>query len=129
MGTTDYYDIFGLPKNATQEQIKSRYRTLVLKYHPDKNKSVYATMRMTEINLAYEILSDPQKREIYDKDGLDGVYERYNEEDLFGRRNYDYYQNDYEEYRRAKEEVKDAYRREGRNTDSTELRKDENERT
>ena len=50
------FDTFGLARESTKEQIKSKYRELTLKFHPDKNKSKNATVKMTEINRAYEII-------------------------------------------------------------------------
>ena len=50
------FDIFGLTRDATKDQIKTKYRELTLRFHPDKNKSVDATTKMTEINNAYEII-------------------------------------------------------------------------
>ena len=50
------FDTFGLARESTKQQIKSKYRELTLKFHPDKNKSKNATVKMTEINRAYEII-------------------------------------------------------------------------
>ena len=50
------FDTFGLPRESTKEQIKTKYRELALKFHPDKNKSKDSTVKMTEINRAYEII-------------------------------------------------------------------------
>lgn len=65
----DYYEILGVSKNATLDEIKAAYRRLALKWHPDKNKSPEATEKFKQINKAFEVLSDPKKREIYDQYG------------------------------------------------------------
>lgn len=74
--STDYYQVLGLEKNATQEQIKAAYKELAKKYHPDKNKSPGAEEMFKKISEANQVLSDPEKRQIYDsygKEGLDGM--------------------------------------------------------
>lgn len=65
----DYYDILGISKNASLDEIKAAYRRQALKWHPDRNKSPEAAEKFKEINKAYEVLSDPKKREIYDQYG------------------------------------------------------------
>lgn len=65
----DYYSILGIPRNATDEQVKRAFRKLAFEYHPDRNKSAEAEARFKEINEAYEILSDSQKRDYYDRTG------------------------------------------------------------
>ncbi|GIW61349.1 MAG: integrase [Patescibacteria group bacterium] len=69
MANLDYYQILGVPKTATQDEIKKAYRKLALEYHPDRNKSKEAEEKFKEINKAYEVLSDPQKRQMYDQYG------------------------------------------------------------
>jgi len=70
----DYYEILGVAKNSTADQIKSAYRQLALKYHPDKNQgNKAAEEQFKEINEAYEMLSDGQKRAQYDRFGHAGV--------------------------------------------------------
>ena len=63
----NYYEILGVPKDATQEDIKVRFRSLAKEWHPDKNKGKAADKKMTEINKAYEVLSDDKRRKSYDK--------------------------------------------------------------
>jgi molecular chaperone DnaJ len=79
----DYYDILGVPHNANKDQIKSEYRKLALKYHPDRNKSPDAEDRFKEISEAYAILSDEEKRAQYDRFGHAGIDSRYSAEDIF----------------------------------------------
>ncbi|CAF0939327.1 unnamed protein product [Adineta ricciae] len=69
----DYYKILGLTKGASDDDIKKAYRKLALKYHPDKNKEAGAEEKFKSIAEAYEILSDPKKKEIFDKYGEEGL--------------------------------------------------------
>ncbi len=63
----DYYNILGIQKNASDEEIKKAYKKLAIKYHPDKNKgNKIAEEKFKEINEAYEILSSPDKKRNYD---------------------------------------------------------------
>lgn len=64
-----FYEVLGVQKSATQADIKSAYRRLALKWHPDKNKEVGAEKKFKEINYAYEVLSNPEKRGMYDQIG------------------------------------------------------------
>lgn len=65
----DYYEILGVPRNASQEEIKKAYRRLVRKYHPDICKKPECEEKFKEINEAYQVLSDPEKRKLYDMYG------------------------------------------------------------
>lgn len=69
----DYYKILGLSKGASEEDVKKAYRKQALKYHPDKNKDPGAEERFKEIAEAYDVLSDPKKREVFDKYGEEGL--------------------------------------------------------
>jgi len=69
----DYYKILDLPRNASEDEIRKAYRKMALKFHPDKNKSAEAEEKFKEVAEAYEVLSDPQKREVFDKYGEEGL--------------------------------------------------------
>jgi len=80
----DYYKVLGVDKNATPEDIKKAYRQLALKYHPDRNKGdKEAEERFKEINEAYAVLSDAEKKRQYDMFGAEGFRQRYSQEDIF----------------------------------------------
>ncbi|MCL5404442.1 MAG: molecular chaperone DnaJ [Candidatus Marsarchaeota archaeon] len=79
----DYYDILGVKKNASGDEIKQAYRKLAMQYHPDRNKSPDAEEKFKEINEAYAVLSDPEKRKQYDTFGPEQFNRRYTEEDIF----------------------------------------------
>ncbi|GCL55146.1 heat shock protein 40 [Microcystis aeruginosa NIES-3806] len=70
---TDYYEILGVSRDAGKEDIKRAYRRLARKYHPDVNKELGAEEHFKEINRAYEILSEPETRNRYDRFGEAGV--------------------------------------------------------
>ena len=65
----DYYEILGLERSATADDIKKAYRKLALKYHPDRNKEDNAEAKFKEINEAYEVLKDAKRRQSYDQFG------------------------------------------------------------
>jgi len=74
----DYYDVLGIPRNATDEEVKKAFRKLAFKYHPDHNRNGDAEGKFKEVNEAYEVLSNPDKRAAYDRFGHGGA------EGLFG---------------------------------------------
>jgi curved DNA-binding protein len=80
----DYYNVLGVDKTASTEEIKKAYRRLALKFHPDRNKGdTEAEERFKEINEAYAVLSDPEKKRQYDTFGAEGFHQRFSQEDIF----------------------------------------------
>jgi DnaJ-class molecular chaperone len=67
--SNDYYDILGVSKSATADEIKRAYRKLALQYHPDRNKTKEAEEKFKEVTKAYEVLSNDEKRKTYDQFG------------------------------------------------------------
>lgn len=65
----DYYKILGIPRTAAAKEVQAAFRRMARKYHPDVNKAADAAERFKEINEAYEVLRDPEKRQLYDKLG------------------------------------------------------------
>ncbi len=79
----DYYEVLGLSKTADQNEIKSQYRKSALKFHPDRNKSADAAEHFKEISEAYAVLSDSEKRKLYDQYGHAGVDGKYSTDEIF----------------------------------------------
>ncbi len=75
----DYYEVLGIDRNASNEEIRRAFRRLAFQHHPDRNREDGAEERFKELNEAYEVLSDRNKRATYDRFGYGGA------EDLFGR--------------------------------------------
>lgn len=82
----DYYEILGVPKTADISEIKKAYRSLALKYHPDRvpeAEKKKSEEKFKEISEAYGVLSDPQKKQTYDQFGHQGIDQTYTSEDIF----------------------------------------------
>jgi len=71
MAKRDYYEVLGISKNASEDEVKKAFRKLAVKYHPDKEGG--SEEKFKEINEAYEVLKDKQKRQRYDQFGHAGV--------------------------------------------------------
>lgn len=69
----DYYDVLGVSRGASADELKKAFRRLAMQYHPDRNKEPGAEARFKEINEAYEVLSDPDRRAMYDRFGHAGA--------------------------------------------------------
>ena len=82
----DYYEILRVSKGASLDEIKKAYRELALRYHPDRvpaDQKKDAEEKFKEISEAYAVLSDPQKRALYDQYGHAGIDQRFTSEDIF----------------------------------------------
>jgi curved DNA-binding protein len=85
----DYYEVLGVGKNASEEEIKKAYRKLAMKFHPDRNKgNKEAEEKFKEINEAYAVLSDAEKRKQYDAYGAGEFQQRFTQDDIY--RNFDF---------------------------------------
>jgi molecular chaperone DnaJ len=83
MQKRDYYEILGVSRDASKDEIKNSYRKLALQYHPDRNKAPEAEEKFKEVSEAYAVLSDDEKRHQYDQFGHSGIDSRYTPEDIF----------------------------------------------
>jgi curved DNA-binding protein len=84
MPPKDYYKTLGVPKNASAAEMKKAYRKMAMKYHPDRNTgNKGAEAKFKEVNEAYAVLSNAEKRKQYDMFGAEGFEKRYSQEDIF----------------------------------------------
>lgn len=89
MQKRDYYEVLGVPRTASKEDIKKAYRRLAMEYHPDRNKAPDAEEKFKEVSEAYGVLSDDAKRQQYDTFGHAGIDGRYTQEDIFRTINFE----------------------------------------
>lgn len=85
----DYYEILGVDRNASKDEIKKAYRKLAMQYHPDRNKEPDAEEKFKKISEAYAVLSDDEKRAQYDRFGHAGISGQYSQEDIFRNANFE----------------------------------------
>ena len=84
MAQADYYKALGIEKGASADDIKKAFRKLAVKYHPDRNPDDKgAEDKFKELNEAYAVLSDPEKKQQYDTYGSNGFHKQYSQEDIF----------------------------------------------
>jgi curved DNA-binding protein CbpA len=79
----DYYEVLGVSKTSSHSEVKQQYRKLALKFHPDRNPSSESGEHFKEISEAYAVISDPEKKQVYDQHGHAGVNGRYFSNDIF----------------------------------------------
>jgi molecular chaperone DnaJ len=79
----DYYEVLGVPKEASEKEIKTAYRKLAMLHHPDRSDAPEAEEKFKELSEAYAVLSDPDKRQKYNQFGHAGINSQYSQEDLF----------------------------------------------
>src|SRR5205809_261226 len=84
MNSSNYYEVLGLTKTASAEEIKKSFRKLAMQYHPDRNQgNKEAEEKFKKISEAYAVLSDDQKRKQYDMFGDQQFHQQYSQEDIF----------------------------------------------
>lgn len=84
----DYYKVLGVSKDVSQDELKKAFRKLAMQYHPDRNSAKEAEEKFKEINEAYAVLSDPDKRRQYDMFGAEGFGQRFSNDEIFS--NFDF---------------------------------------
>ncbi|MFH1784952.1 MAG: molecular chaperone DnaJ [Candidatus Micrarchaeota archaeon] len=94
----DYYEVLGVPKNASTDEIKKAYRKLAFEYHPDRNKSQDAEQKFKDISEAYAVLNDSKKRSQYDQYGHAGFDQMYSQEDIFRNADFSDFQDMFENF-------------------------------
>ena len=85
----DYYEVLGVQRSASKDEIKDAYRKLAMQFHPDRNKDAGAEEKFKEISEAYAVLSDDQKRQNTTQLGHSGFDQRYSQEDIFRGADFD----------------------------------------